>query len=54
MPKQKGPRIKIALKCSNCGDINYTTEKNRNETEELELRKFCRRCTKHTIHVEED
>jgi large subunit ribosomal protein L33 len=46
-------RIKIGLKCSECGDINYTTMKNsKTHTEKVELRKYCPRLRKHTIHKE--
>ena len=34
-------RIKIGLKCSECGDINYTTYKNsKTTTEKVELKKL--------------
>ena len=34
----KGNVIKIGLKCSECGDINYSTTKNaKTKTEKLEL-----------------
>ena len=39
-------RIKIGLKCSECGDINYTT------TDKVELKKYCPRLKKHTVHKE--
>lgn len=40
----KGNRVKIGLKCSECGDINYSTVKNaKTTTEKLELKKFCPR-----------
>ncbi|CAM2832588.1 MULTISPECIES: 50S ribosomal protein L33 [Helicobacter] len=49
----KGNRVKIGLKCSECGDINYSTVKNaKTQTEKLELKKFCPRLNKHTIHKE--
>ena len=44
-------RVKIGLKCSECNDINYTTTKNsKTKTEKLELRKYCPRLKKHTVH----
>ncbi len=44
---------KIGLKCSECGDINYTTTKNsKTNTEKMELSKYCPRLKKHTIHKE--
>ncbi|WP_300791174.1 50S ribosomal protein L33 [Helicobacter sp. UBA3407] len=49
----KGNRVTIGLKCSYCGDINYSTVKNaKTTTEKLELKKFCPRLNKHTIHKE--
>ncbi len=45
--------VKIGLKCSECGDINYTTTKNNKTiTEKLELKKYSPRLKKHTIHKE--
>ena len=50
---KKGSVIKIGLKCSECGDINYSTTKNSKvNTEKLELKKFCPRFNKHTVHKE--
>ncbi len=46
-------RIKIGLKCSECGDINYTTTKNsKTTTDKVELKKYCPRLKKHTVHKE--
>ena len=46
-------KVKIGLKCSESGDINYTTTKNaKTQTEKLELKKFCPRLKKHTLHKE--
>ncbi|WP_456382307.1 50S ribosomal protein L33 [Hydrogenimonas sp.] len=46
-------RIKIGLKCSECGEINYTTTKNsKTHTEKFETKKHCPRCNKHTLHKE--
>ena len=46
-------RIKIGLKCSECGDINYTTYKNsKTTTEKVELKKDCPKLKKHTVHKE--
>jgi large subunit ribosomal protein L33 len=36
-----------------CKERNYTSEKNRrNDPNRLELKKFCARCKKHTLHRE--
>jgi large subunit ribosomal protein L33 len=48
-----GVRIKIGLKCDECGDINYTTMKNpKTHTEKFEVTKYCARLRKHTLHKE--
>ncbi|GIW62471.1 MAG: 50S ribosomal protein L33 [Patescibacteria group bacterium] len=53
MASKKGSRIKVGLKCSVCGKHNYTTEKNRNNSQDrLELSKHCPECNKHTKHTE--
>lgn len=50
---RKENRIIITLACTECKERNYTTEKNRkNDAGRIELRKFCRRCRKHTAHRE--
>jgi large subunit ribosomal protein L33 len=51
--KKKGPVELIALQCSECKRRNYTTEKNRRNTQEkLELKKYCPFDRKHTLHKE--
>jgi large subunit ribosomal protein L33 len=41
------------LACGECREQNYTTTKNRkNDPGRLELRKFCPRCRRHTLHRE--
>ncbi len=46
-------RKKIILICSECLNRNYsTTKKVESSTERLELKKFCPRCNKVTIHKE--
>jgi large subunit ribosomal protein L33 len=43
----------IALQCSECKRKNYTTQKNRRNTQgKLELKKYCPFDRKHTLHVE--
>lgn len=49
----KEARIIITLACTECKERNYTTQKNRNnDPNRLELRKYCPRCRKHTLHRE--
>ncbi|ACK42651.1 MULTISPECIES: 50S ribosomal protein L33 [Dictyoglomus] len=46
-------RVIITLACTECKERNYTTEKNKkNDPDRLELRKYCPRCKKHTLHRE--
>ena len=46
-------RIKIGLKCDECGDINYTTTKNpKTHTEKFSTKKYSPRLKKHTVHKE--
>ncbi|MDR2048784.1 MAG: 50S ribosomal protein L33 [Treponema sp.] len=43
----------IALQCSECKRKNYSTKKNRRNTQgKLELKKYCPFDRKHTLHVE--
>lgn len=49
---EKKPRIMVAMECSVCGSKNYRTSKNRAKAERLELKKFCRKCNKLTLHKE--
>ena len=47
------PREIITMQCGDCKERNYSTTKNRKTTpDRLELKKFCRRCRKHTPHKE--
>lgn len=44
---------KVKLQCTECGEINYYTTKNKkNNPERIELKKYCPRDKKHTIHKE--
>jgi len=61
MAKNKGARIIITLRCTNCKKIvntsrkkiDYTTTKNRRNTpDRLELKKFCPYCNSHTYQKE--
>ncbi len=50
---KKDIRIVITLACTECKDRNYTSEKNRrNDAGRLELKKYCPRCRRHTLHRE--
>jgi len=46
-------REKVILACTECKERNYTTTKNKKTmTGKLELKKFCKRERKHTLHKE--
>lgn len=46
-------RVIVTLACTETGDRNYTTTKNKkNDPARLELRKYCPRLKKHTLHRE--
>jgi large subunit ribosomal protein L33 len=46
-------RPKITLACTECKERNYITRKNRrNDPDRIELRKFCPRDGRHTVHRE--
>uniref|UniRef100_A0A7C3MKF6 Large ribosomal subunit protein bL33 n=1 Tax=Dictyoglomus thermophilum TaxID=14 RepID=A0A7C3MKF6_DICTH len=46
-------RVIITLACTECKERNYTTEKNKkNDPDRLELKKYCPRCRRHTVHRE--
>lgn len=42
-----------ALACTVCGSRNYSLDNGvKQRTERLELKKYCKRCGKHTLHKE--
>jgi large subunit ribosomal protein L33 len=50
---KKDVRPVVTLECTECHERNYLTEKNRrNDAGRLELRKYCPRQRKHTLHRE--
>lgn len=42
----------ISLVCQECKSRNYTTTKRRDNREKLEIRKYCKKCRRHTPHRE--
>jgi len=51
--KKKGSVEIIALQCTECKRKNYTTTKNRKNTQgKIELSKYCPFDRKHTVHKE--
>ncbi len=50
---KKDVRPVVTMECTECHERNYTTEKSRrNDPQRIELMKYCRRCSKHTLHRE--
>jgi len=49
---KKGNRIIVLLECTTCKARNYSTTYNRVNQKErkIELKKFCKKCKKHTLH----
>lgn len=46
-------RVNITLECTECGEQNYITTKNRQTNDErLEMKKYCPRERKVTLHRE--
>jgi large subunit ribosomal protein L33 len=45
-------RQKIILICEECLSRNYSTYKNKDKKERLQVKKHCKRCGKHTLHKE--
>lgn len=46
-------RVNILLECTECGDRNYLTTKNRrNNPDRLEVNKYCPRLRRVTLHRE--
>ena len=49
----KGAREPITLECTECKRRTYMTEKNKkNNTDRLEITKYCKFCQKRTTHKE--
>ena len=43
----------VTLKCEVCKKVNYHTFRNKKKVKEkLSLKKFCKKCRKHTPHKE--
>ena len=50
MAKKTG-RLKIQLECTECKERNYVTTKQK-ATPRIEIKKYCPRDRKHTVHKE--
>ena len=46
-------RDRVTLACSECKRRNYDTYKNKkNDPDRLEVKKYCPKCNRHTVHKE--
>ncbi len=46
-------RVQFTLRCEECKDENYILTKNKtNQPERVEVKKYCKKCDKHTMHKE--
>lgn len=51
--KSKSKVKLITLECTECKERNYATQKNSaNDPERKELKKYCPKCKKRTVHKE--
>jgi large subunit ribosomal protein L33 len=47
-----GGRIRVSLVCSECESRNYSTTRKPERSGQLNFKKFCPTCNKHTVHKE--
>ena len=53
MAKKAQARDYVTLECTECGEHNYRTSKRlKGGTPRLEIKKYCRRERRHTLHKE--
>jgi large subunit ribosomal protein L33 len=53
MAKKGENRVIITLACADCKERTYTTTKNKkNDTQRLELKKYCPTCRAHKVYRE--
>ena len=46
-------RNAVTLACTECKQRNYQTNKNKkNNPDRIEMKKYCKFCKKHTLHIE--
>ena len=45
-------RITITLACSDCSARNYKTTRKPTHKGQIELKKYCPSCKRHTVHKE--
>jgi len=47
-----GDRIDVSLACTECESRNYKTTRKPEQVGQIEKKKFCPHCKRHTIHKE--
>jgi large subunit ribosomal protein L33 len=47
-----GERVTVALVCTECEARNYKTTRKPTQVGQIQLKKFCPTCKKHTVHKE--
>ncbi len=45
-------RKKVILLCDECLSRNYSFFKSPNSDKRIEIKKFCKKCNKHSVHKE--
>jgi len=45
-------RENVTLECQHCKRQNYRTSRERSGGKRLQLKKYCAKCRKHTVHRE--
>jgi len=45
-------RVAVSLACTECDSRNYRTTRKASHKGQIELKKFCPLCKRHTIHKE--
>jgi large subunit ribosomal protein L33 len=47
-----GDRIQVSLVCESCSARNYKTTRKPEVLGQLQFKKYCKTCDKHTLHLE--
>ncbi|WP_394826486.1 50S ribosomal protein L33 [Pendulispora albinea] len=47
-----GARVTVTLVCTECSSRNYRTSRRVEHKGQIELKKFCPSCKRHTVHKE--
>ena len=53
MRTKNSGRVMVTLACTECGERNYTTTKNKKaHPDRMEIMKYCPKLRRHTLHKE--